>query len=87
MFFGEKFLNNIPSYFPKIFSQIFEEFGQKQLILHDFSKLKKKKILPIWKNWVGHARKTVFSFFVALHTNALCGSLVLFIRKGYIHLC
>ena len=29
--------------FPKIFSQIFFDFDQKQMILHDFSKPKKKK--------------------------------------------
>ena len=59
MFFREKFYKNILSFFPKIVSQIFEEFGQKRLILHDFSKLKN---LPIYKNWVGHARKIGFSF-------------------------
>ena len=42
MLFGEKFKTNILRYFPKIFSRIFIGFGQKQLILHDFSKLKKK---------------------------------------------
>ena len=41
---------------------IFFEFDQKQLILHDFSKLKKN--LPKWKIWVGYSRKTGFSFFL-----------------------
>ena len=63
-FFWEKFKENILSYFPNICCQIFVEYGQKRLILHNFRNLKKK--LPIWKNWVGHTRKTGFSFFVAL---------------------
>ena len=29
-------------------------------------KKKKKKNLLDWKNWVGHTRKTGFSFFMAL---------------------
>ena len=36
--------------FSKIFSQIFFDFGQKQLILHDSSKLKKKKKSPQMEN-------------------------------------
>ena len=65
--FGENFWKSILSYFPKVSSQIFVEFGQKWLILHDFSKLKKKKkkTLPIWKYLVGCARKTGFSFSMA----------------------
>ena len=58
-----KKIENILSYFPKIFSQIFVEFGHKPLILHDLSKL--KKILPIWKNWISRPRKTGVSFLVA----------------------
>ena len=51
-------------FFSKKFSQIFFDFDQKRLILHDFSKLKKKN-LPKWKIWIGRVRKAGFSFFVA----------------------
>ena len=54
--------NDSPKKHKYLFSQ---EFGQKQLILHDFSKLKKKN-LPIWKNWVSHTFRGVIVSFYSL---------------------
>ena len=64
-FFGEKFWN-ILSYFQKIVNQIFLDFGQNGWLYMIFCKIKEKNCLPNWKNWVGRARRTRFSFFVAL---------------------
>ena len=50
--------------FGKMFSVIYKNFSQ--MILHSFSKLKKKnkQTNPKWKTWVSRARKTGLSFFV-----------------------
>ena len=46
--------------FSKIFSQNFKNFGQKQLILQDFGKMKKKRKEKIRKQkiWVCRTHKT-----------------------------
>ena len=40
--------------------------GWFYIVLTNYIKKKKKKNLPKWKIWVGRARKTEFSFFMAL---------------------
>ena len=68
---------NILSYFPKIFSEIFVEFGQKRLIRHDFSKLKKRgKISQFGK--IG-SPKTEFSFLWSNGNLLFCRHLQLLI--------
>ena len=42
------------------FSGTFLDSGKKRLILQDFGKIMKNKILPIWKIWVGCACKIGF---------------------------
>ena len=63
--FWSKILEKYPQIFSKIFSQICLDFHPKQLILCDFSKLKKtnkqtQKPLPNWKNWVAWPVKQGF---------------------------
>ena len=62
-FFLQKFWKSIVSYFQTFLVKFSLTLAQKQLILYDFSKVKKN--LPKWKIWVGLAHKTGFSFFVA----------------------
>ena len=84
--FWSKILEKYPQIFSKIFSQICLDFHPKQLILCDFSKLKKtnkqtQKTPPKLEKLGRLACKTGFSFIVALsstqqYSNIFCQKMI-----------